>query len=315
MPHKKYTVSHYILDRLKELGCDDIFGVPGDFVLGFFHTIEDHSINAICTCNELNAAYAADGYARIKGLGAITTTYVVGELSSINGIAGAYAEKVPVVKITGCPATQHFQSSTMLHHTIGNYFAPLKMFEHVTVAQTLLTDADNAPKEIDRVLLQCFYHKRPVYIGLPSDVALKECSKPERPLELLKRKPSDFEALEEALQEAEKMLAASKNPIIVIDGDVQRYEKEKLVQGFIEKLGIPFASMLLGKTVIDEHHPQFIGLYAGDRSRDYVKQRVEEADCIITLGFMPTDFNTGGFTSKLAPSRTIHIGIDHISIK
>ncbi len=315
MSDKKYTISHYILDRLKELGCDDIFGVPGDFVLGFFHAFEDHDINCICTCNELNASYAADGYARIKGIGAVTTTYVVGELSGINGIAGAYAEKVPVVKITGWPATKFYDTSTMLHHTLGDYYTPLRMYKHITVAHTLLSDVKTAPKEIDRVLAECYFHKRPAYIALPSDVALEECKKPESKLVIPKRKSSEPDALEEALKEAKEMLDSSKKPIIIVDGDVQRFEKDKLALEFIEKTGIPFASMLLGKSVIEEHHSQFIGLYGGDRSREYVKRRVEDADCIVVLGYMPTDFNTGGFSSKLDPKKTICIGVDRIRIK
>src|SRR5674476_103468 len=113
------TVGEYLLSRLKEIGVDHIFGVPGDFVLGFFTQILKSDVKYIGTCNELNAAYAADGYARIRGIGAFSSTFGVGELSAINGVAGAFAERVPMVVITGSPATKYFRTRPLLHHTLG----------------------------------------------------------------------------------------------------------------------------------------------------------------------------------------------------
>ncbi len=310
-----YTVSHYLLDRLKELGLDEIFGVPGDFVLGVFHDIEKRNIRCICTCNELNAAYAADGYARKKGIGALLTTYVVGELSAINGVAGAYAERVPVVQITGCPATHHYKSKTLLHHTLGDYEIPLKIYENVTVASTLLLDAKTAPAEIDRVLKECLYHKLPVYIGIPTDIVVAPCEKPKQKLEIPKRPFSDANTLQEALNEALVMINKAERPVIVVDGEIARFGLEKEVLKLIEASGFPFASMMLGKSVISEHHPQFIGLYEGDRSRDYVRKRVEEADCIILLGAMLTDFNTGGFTAVIDSGKTIKANVERLEIR
>ena len=127
MINSEITVAEYLLIRLKEIGVDHLFGVPGDFVLGFFNQVLKSEIKYIGTCNELNAAYAADGYARIKGIGAFASTYGVGELSAINGVAGAFAERVPVVVITGSPATINFSTHLLLHHTLGDYQIPLKM--------------------------------------------------------------------------------------------------------------------------------------------------------------------------------------------
>jgi indolepyruvate decarboxylase len=124
-------------------------------------------VKYVGTCNELNAAYAADGYARLKGVGALVTTYVVGELSALNGVAGSFAEKVPVVAITGTPARAAFQGNWLLHHTIGEYKAPSKMFKRVTAAHTILVDPERVPSDIDKVLRTCLLKQLPVYIGLP----------------------------------------------------------------------------------------------------------------------------------------------------
>src|SRR3989338_10737001 len=163
----KITIGDYLLLRLKELGIDDIFGVPGDYNLGFLDQIAAYKgMEWIGTCNELNGAYASYGYARIKGVGALVTTFGVGELSAINGIAGAYAEYVPVVHIVGVPATSIRANKSMVHHTLGdgrfNVFSD--MYADITMAQTLLSE-NNAAAEIDRVLTVCWLKKRPVYIA------------------------------------------------------------------------------------------------------------------------------------------------------
>ena len=310
-----YTIADYLIERLHELGVNDIFAVPGDFNLGIFHAIDRSKARYICTCNELNAAYAADGYARKKGLGALLTTYVVGELSAINGVAGAFAEHVPVVQITGCPATKHYKEKTLLHHTMGDYLIPFHMYEKVTCASTLLLDPVKATEEIDRVLTECLYQKLPVYIGLPTDMVVVPCEKPKKKLVIPERPTSNPELLKEALQEAEKMIEQATKPVLIVDGEIARFGLENEVLAFINATGLPFATMMLGKGVFDEHHPQFIGLYEGDRSREYVRKRIEDSDCVVLLGALLTDFNTGGFTAVLKKSNTIFLNIDQLCIQ
>ena len=144
MSRSEITVAEYLLLRLKEIGVDHIFGVPGDFVLGFFNQVLKSDVKYVGTCNELNAAYAADGYARIRGIGAFSSTYGVGELSALNGVAGAFAERVPVVVITGSPATMNFRTRPLLHHTLGDYQVPLRIFEKITAASTQLVEIGRA---------------------------------------------------------------------------------------------------------------------------------------------------------------------------
>jgi indolepyruvate decarboxylase len=178
MINSEFTIAEYLLIRLKEIGVDHLFGVPGDFVLGFFNQVLKSDLQYVGTCNELNAAYAADGYARIRGIGAFASTYGVGELSAVNGVAGAFAERVPVVVITGSPAMANFRTRPLLHHTLGDYQIPLRIYENITAASTQLVSADTAPAEIDRVLSACLSHQQPVYISLPSDVVRMTCQRP-----------------------------------------------------------------------------------------------------------------------------------------
>jgi len=314
MISSKITVAEYLLIRLKEIGVDHLFGVPGDFVLGFFNQVLKSDIKYIGTCNELNAAYAADGYARIKVIGAFASTYGVGELSAINGVAGAFAERVPVIVITGSPATINFSNRLLLHHTLGDYQIPLKMYEKITVASTQLVSGETAPAEIDRILSACISHQQPVYISLPSDVVTMKCKRPNAfPFPTHPR--SDKDALREAIKEAVKMLNKAKKPIVIADVEVLRFKLQKDFAGFLDKTGFPYVTMMLGKTLLSEQHPQFIGLFEGDRSRDYVRNRVESADCILQLGTLMTDFNTGGFTTNIDDSKSISGNIGYVKIK
>lgn len=308
------TVADYLLTRLKEIGVDHLFGVPGDFVLGFFNRVMKSDIKYVGTCNELNAAYAADGYARIRGIGAFASTYGVGELSAINGVAGAFAERVPVVVITGSPATIHFRTRSLLHHTLGDYRIPLTMYEKITLASTQLASGDTAPAEIDRVLSAALVHQQPVYISLPSDVVMMKCQRP-KPFLFPTRAPSDPDALREAVQEALGMLNKAQRPVVIGGVELIRFKLQKEFAELLDKTGFPYVAMMLGKTVLSEHHPQFIGLFEGDRSRPYVRRRVESADCILQLGALMTDFNTGGFTTHLDDGTTIRACLRSVQIK
>lgn len=308
------TVAEYLLFRLKELGVNQIFGVPGDFAMGFFNQVLKSEVEYIGTCNELNAAYAADGYARIRGLGAFTTTYGVGELSALNGVAGAFAERVPVVVITGSPASIHFHTQPLLHHTLGDYRIPLHMFEKITVASTQLMNAETAPAEIDRVLSACIYYQKPVYISFPADVVMMQCPRP-KAFVFPVHAPSDPAALHEAISEATKLLDAALSPVIIGGVELIRFRLQKEFADFLEKTGFPYVTMMMGKTILSEQHPQFLGLYEGDRSRLYVRDQVESADCILQLGELMTDFNTGGFTTRLDEAKTICASIHSVKIK
>jgi len=314
MKSSEITVADYLITRLKEIGVDHLFGVPGDFVLGFFNQVLKSDLKYVGTCNELNAAYAADGYARIRGVGAFSSTYGVGELSAINGVAGAFAERVPMVVITGSPSTINFRNRPLLHHTLGDYQIPLRIYEKITAASTELVSAETAPAEIDRVLSVCLSHQQPVYISIPSDVVMMSCQRPQAflfPPDL----GSDPDALGEAITEALEMLDKAQKPIVIGDVELIRFKLQQDFADFLDKTGFPYVTMMLGKSVLSEQHPQFIGLFEGERSREYVRNRVDSADCILQLGAVLTDFNTGGFTTNLDDAKTISANIRSVRIK
>ncbi|NDU92540.1 MAG: alpha-keto acid decarboxylase family protein [Ferrovum sp.] len=314
MTSSMITVAEYLLIRLKQIGVDHLFGVPGDFVLGFFNQVLNSEVKYVGTCNELNAAYAADGYARIRGVGAFATTFGVGELSAINGVAGSYAERVPVVAITGAPAMINFLTRPLLHHTLGDYQIPLRMYEKITVASTQLSSGETAPGEIDRVLSACLYHQKPVYISIPSDVVTMKCNRPDAFMFPV-HAPSDPCALDEAINETLAMLGNAQRPVVIGGVELIRVKLQNEFTGLLDKTGFLYVTMMLGKTVLSEQHPQFIGLFEGDRSRDYVRERIESADCILQLGELMTDFNTGGFTTRLDDFKTISANIRTVKIK
>jgi indolepyruvate decarboxylase len=314
MERNDCTVGEYLLTRLKQVGIDHLFGVPGDFVLAFINQVLKSDLQYIGMCNELNAAYAADGYARLKGIGAFATTYAVGDLSALNGVAGAFAEHVPVVAITGAPSTAHFRTRPLLHHTLGDYQIPRRIYDHLTVASTHLSDGETAPAEIDRVLTACLAHQQPVYISLPTDVVRMHCAPP-KPFVFPEPAPSNPAALREAVDEAVTMLEGASRPVIVGDVELIRFRLQAEFAHLLDQTGLPYATMMLGKTVLDESHPQFIGLYQGEQSRAYVRQRVETADCVLTLGALMTDLNTGGFTVQLDGAKTISANIRTVKIR
>ncbi len=304
----RITVGQYLLCRLHELGVGHIFGVPGDYNLGLLEQIVDHpGLAWIGACNELNAAYAADGYARINGLGALVTTFGVGELSAINGVAGAFAEYVPVVAITGAPATGIQARGAIMHHTLGtgDFSVFARMYERVTAAQALVTAA-NAAAEIDRVLAFCLRRKQPVYISLPVDVATAMIEAPATPL-ASSGYSSDPDALADALEAVTAMLAEAELPVVLADVGVDRYRMQAALRALLDASGYPWATMTMGKGLLEETHPQYIGIYGGALSDPYVRSRIEDADCILTIGTLLTDFNTGGFSARLDPSRTIEV--------
>ncbi|NRQ69769.1 alpha-keto acid decarboxylase family protein [Bacillus cereus] len=305
---KQYTVSTYLLDRLHELGIEHIFGVPGDYNLAFLDDVVAHkNLKWIGNCNELNAAYAADGYARIKGIAALITTFGVGELSAINGIAGSYAENVPVIKITGTPPTKVMENGAIVHHTLGDgkfdHFS--NMYREITIAQTNVTP-EHAAEEIDRVLRACWNEKRPVHINLPIDVYNKPINKPTEPI-INKPILSNKEALNKMLLHAISKINSAKKPVILADFEVDRFHAKENLHQFVEKTGFPIATFSMGKGIFPEKHPQFIGVYTGDVSSPYLRKRIDESDCIISIGVKLTDTITGGFTQGFTKEQVIEI--------
>ena len=290
----KTTIGQYLLDRLKDYDIEHIFGVPGDYNLGFLDLIEDDkTLQWVGNCNELNASYAADGYGRIKPMSALVTTFGVGELSAINGIAGSYAESVPVVKIVGMPSRNVSENKKLVHHTLGDgeFLKFYNMYKEVTVAQTIL-NKQNAKDEINRVLRECYLQKKPVYIGIPVDVSNIEI---EISTSIDYKPKSDKKILSTFIDDIEKEIKKSKSQTVLADYEVNRYKLNKELQSFIEKTNLPIASLSMGKGVFNENHKNFIGMYNGILSDEKVTSVIENSDCILLIGVKLTDSITAGF--------------------
>jgi len=301
------SVIEHVLTRLKKIGVDDIFGVPGDCAFPVNDAIcNSELVNWIGCSNELNAAYAADGYARIKGVGAVCTTFGVGELSAINAIAGAYAEHLPVFHLIGMPntATQHGRKLT--HHTLGNgeYDLFRRMAEPVVAGSAILT-AQNAAFETERLIHLALYHRRPVYVGFPADAALMPVIGETAPIVM---PSSNAAALAAACDAIATRLDAAQSAIVLAGMLVGRSGNAGALQHLLHTSGLPFATMFMGKSVLDEQHPGYIGMYDGALLEPKVQAMVEGADVIIDIGAPLTDFNSGVFTARLDDSKTIWIG-------
>src|SRR5579871_6018091 len=170
------TIGEYLIERLHEHGVGHVFGIPGDYVLGFYDQLEKSKlVKMVNTCDEQGAGFAADAYARVRGLGAVAVTYCVGGLKVANTTAEAFAEKSPVVIISGSPGMKERDKNPLLHHKVREFDTQLKIFEQITAASTVLNDAQTAQKEIDRVLEAALHYKRPVYIEIPRDMVAAPC--------------------------------------------------------------------------------------------------------------------------------------------
>jgi TPP-dependent 2-oxoacid decarboxylase len=310
---QSYTVSLYILHRLRELGVQHLFGVPGDYNLDFLDDVIKSPVRWVGNCNELNAGYAADGYARLKGAGAALVTYGVGGLSIVNAVAGAFAEHVPVIIISGAPPARRRESGALVHHLVSNYYLQLDIFRKITIDAAILTDPRTAPDEIDRILTNCINQKLPVYLELPADMTHAPCRKPG---ELLYNAPlgSNEDSLLECVAEAAQLINNSVNPLILAGVEVLRFGLGKDTLRLVENTEIPFATMLSSKAVLPELHPQFTGIYQGGWSRSSVRGQVEDSDCLLSLGVWMTDLDTGFFSMNLDNRRIISVGGGQVRI-
>jgi indolepyruvate decarboxylase len=307
------SVGQYLIDRLHALGVGHVFGIPGDYVLSLYKMLADSPIEVVGMTREDSAGFAADAYARLNGLGCVCVTYCVGGLSLCNSIAGAYAEKSPVIVLSGSPGLSERARNPLLHHKVKGFETQFEVFEKITVAATVLDDPLTAFGEIDRVLEAAVRFKRPVYIEVPRDQVHVKPEGPHRAPAGLP--PSDPEALREAVDEATAMLLAAKRPMILADVEVHRFSLQDELLALAGSTGMPIATTILGKSVISESHPLFVGVYEGAMGRSEVTEFVEEADCLLMLGCFLTDINLGIFTAKLDPSRCINATSEDLRIR
>lgn len=312
-PNHRPTLSTYLLDRLQQHNIDTMFGVPGDFILKFFQLVEESPITMVNTVDEQGAGFAADAYARVRGLGVCVITWGVGGLKIANTTAQAYAEESPLIVISGAPAAAERTDGALLHHMVADFDTQLRVFEQVTVAQAVLDDPSTAANDIERVLAAAIQHKRPVYIEIPRDMVDHPIDLPTRPAP--PRPESDRASLMAAVDDALDLLRNATHPIVFPGMQLARSRMLQETMQLLDATQIPVSVMPLDKSAIPESIDRFIGVYAGQMSRTAVREYVEQSDCVLLLGTLLTDTNlVGGADLQLPRQRRIHVQRDSVSI-
>lgn len=307
-PDSDFLIPDYLLQRLSEIGAGHLFGVPGDFIMPFFERISASNVEYVGCCNELNSGYAADGYARVQGIGAAIVTGGVGALSIINAVAGAYAEDVPLIVISGGPHAASFTTQPKTHHTIpGNFRAPLKMMAEVTAAAVLLDDPATACSQIDDAITVCLTTRKPIYIEIPINIQKAVCEPPIPMTVPSAISESPTEAVTSLVADIVARVSRSERTVVCVGHEVERFGLQAELKALIEKSGLPVASMMFGKAGYVETLKSCVGVYMGALSPEDIRDYVEASDTVLFIGAHETDLNMGTGTSTLQPEQTVFV--------
>lgn len=299
MNTQQYTIGKFLLHRLEQLGLGHIFGVPGDYIFDLLHLLPESNIKYIGACNELNAGYAADAYARFRGIGGVLVTYAVGGFSVVNAVAGAYAEKVPMIVISGGPELKSYDKQPQQHHILGDYSIPLEVFEKITIASACILDPESAATTIDDLLKACVLYKRPIYLEIPCDIVNYPCRQPDDVVfaNYVASKPDDLMI---AFNATIELLNNANQPIIIVGNEIQRFELQGLTEELLSNTGFAFSTFITDKTAMSEQHPQFIGPCGpGIKMESTVKEFIEYSDCILCFGSVMSNNHLQNFMPNL----------------
>ncbi|QSS55255.1 pyruvate decarboxylase [Histoplasma capsulatum var. duboisii H88] len=295
-------LAEYLFRRLYELGIRSVHGLPGDYNLVALDYLPKVGLDWVGNANELNAGYAADGYARVKGVSAMITTFGVGELSAINAVAGAYSEYVPVIHIVGSPSTASQKDGILLHHTLGdgNFEVFAEMSRRVSCAVAILDDPSSAAAMVDNVLRTCILKSRPVYISLPTNMvqAKVDGDRLKYPIDL-SVPPNDHKRESHVVDLITKLIQTAQRPALLVDLLALRHHVTDDINELITKSNIPTFVTPMGKGAVDETLPQFQGIYVGEASTSIIREHFHASDLVLSIGPLKSDINTGCFTSKV----------------
>lgn len=309
-------VSRFLVERLENAGLKHVFGLPGDYVLDFYKEIWDNkNIEVINNTDENHSGFAADAYARVSGIGCVVVTYNVGASKVINAVQCAYAERSPLVVISGAPGMDERGEGILLHHMVGSFNSQKKMFDNITCASVVLDNPVTAGFQIDNAFEALQHYKRPIYIELPRDVAKKAISYDVYKQGTPAAPDSDPDNLQEAVKEVEWRINKSKNPVILAGVELARYDLGDDLIRFARKANIPVATTLLSKSVISESDPLFAGIYAGASSEERTRELVEESDCLLMFGVMLTDLTLCFKPSRFRKRRTVNASVDGLKVR
>ncbi len=310
------TVGNYLAQRLQELGIKDYFAIPGDYNLGLLdELLKNTSLRMINCCNELNAGYAADGYARIKGISALVLTFSVGGLSAINAVAGAYAENLPLIVISGGPNTNSVQDAEILHHSLAteNYHFVREMYTHITAHTVFIHRPSDAPMQIDQAIAIALETKKPVYIEIACNIAGMSVSMPTQRA-LNHKKLSDTSSLKAAIEDASKKLNNAIKPVLVAGSKARHCEALKMIEDLSLSCGYALAAMPDAKGFVSEQHPNYIGVYWGPVSSPGCAEIVESSDLYFFIGPNFNDYTTVGHICNIQAKKMILIANGSVSV-
>ena len=313
------SVVTYALDRLADLGIGHVFGVPGDYAFPINDAVEVHPrLTWVPSANELNAAYAADGYARRRGAGIVCTTYGVGELSALNGVMGAMAERLPVFHLVGVPSLRIIRQGLICHHTLGdrNY----DRFEAISAAASCVSarlTPENAVIELERVIDKALEESRPAYLTFPMDLALMPITGTPihgSPIGAINQHDSVAAELEAVLDLLEAQIASASTPVVLPTVTLKRFGLVDAFESFLKATGLAFATTPMDKSLLSEEHPAFLGMYNGNRSTPpALAGVVEQADLLLDFGgLVLEDLNTGLWSGSLDPTRIVSVHADWV---
>lgn len=311
------TVAEFLIERLENAGVKHVFGVAGDYVLQFINKITNsQKLEFINNTDENHAGFAADAYARVHGIGCVCATYNVGALKLCNAVAGAYAERSPVIVISGSPGIRERNEDFLLHHVVKSFDNQLSIFKHITCYSVILDDATTAGWQIDQAFEMLKHYKQPIYIELPRDIADQplryDVYRQGTPVEVA----TDEENLEEAFSEVQTWIQQSKKPVIMAGVQIARCGLGSNLVRFAERHNIPMVTTLLSKSTVNEHHPLFAGVYCGSKTtEDSVCQLVDDSDCLLVFGEMLTDMMFGFQSQKFTKRQAVFCSIEELKVR
>ncbi|MFQ5656338.1 MAG: alpha-keto acid decarboxylase family protein [Candidatus Methylomirabilales bacterium] len=304
-------IGEYLFRQVRAKGVDHTFGIPGDFAIPLWRVQEAEGLQPVVVTHEPSAGFAADAYARLRGLGVAMVTFGAGGLNMVNPIGQAYAERSPVLVISGAPEISGRDRDALVHHRVKTFESQLNVYREVTAEAVALNDPDTALGEVDRVLDTILQLKRPGYVEVPRDM-VEVAGRPSA--KRAEAKHPGGAALEEAMGEVIGRLNGSHRPVIYGGVEIERFDlREKLI-ALVEKLNLPIVTSLEGKTVFPENHPHFVGLYMGQVGSEVAREAIEKADCVLMLGAFLTDVNTGLFTAKIDRAKLISASSEEVVV-
>ncbi|KAL9361969.1 hypothetical protein Peur_044754 [Populus x canadensis] len=313
------TLGRHLARRLVQIGVTDVFSVAGDFNLILLdHLIAEPGLNLIGCCNELNAGYAADGYARSRGVGACVVTFTVGGLSVLNAIAGANSENLPVICIVGGPNSNDYGTNRILHHTIGlpDFSQELRCFQTVTCYQAVVNNLEDAHEQIDTAISTALKENKPVYINVSCNLsAIPHPAFSREPVPFsLSPKMSNESGLEAAVEAAAEFLNKAVKPVLVGGPKLRPAHASEAFVELADACGYALAVMPSAKGLVPEHHPHFVGTYWGAVSSAFCAEIVESADAYLFAGPIFNDYSSVGYSLLLKKEKAIIVQPDRVMI-